>query len=124
MFDHERRARIIMASKKVIWTSAVSVSLTILCLMGARPVAAQAPVYKPGEYPAPRYPKLKEHYTVEDLMPIARELVRRPYADSFLLAGYNIRDGQRALIVVPRNFDRLVLDAITRAIHERGGQVD
>jgi hypothetical protein len=123
MFERRGGGTITMVSKRVTRT-AVLLLFAILQLMNVRELAAQAPVYKPGEYPAPRYPKLKEHYTVDDLMPIARELVRRPYADSFLLAGYNIRDGQRVLIVVPRIFDRLVLDAISRAIHERGGQVD
>ncbi len=84
-------------------------------LLGSQWLAAQNPVYKPGEYPAPRYPQIKASYTVDDLMPIAREVVRRPVMSAFLKAGYAIQPGQRALIVVPGDFEPLVLDAIIRA---------
>ena len=70
-------------------------------LAGSQRLAAQNPVYKPGEYPAPRYPQVKQSYTVEDLVPIAREVVRRPYMSAFLKAGYNVQQGHKALIVVP-----------------------
>ncbi len=94
-------------------------------LLAVSPVLkGQVPVYKPGEYPAPRYPKLKASYTIEDLMPIAREVVRRPVQGAFLKAGYAIQPGQKALLVVSQDFDRLVLDALSRAIREAGGQVD
>ena len=93
-------------------------------LAGNQWLAAQNPVYKPGEYPAPRYPQIKANYTVDDLMPIAREVVRRPVMSAFLKAGYAIQPGQRALIVVPGDFEPLVLDAIIRAIHEAGGEAD
>lgn len=93
-------------------------------LLGSQWLAAQNPVYKPGEYPAPRYPQIKASYTVDDLMPIARETVRRPVMSAFLKAGYAIQPGQRALIVVPGDFEPLVLDAIIRAIHEAGGEAD
>ena len=93
-------------------------------LVGSQWLAAQNPVYTPGEYPAPRYPQIKASYTVDDLMPIAREVVRRPVMSAFLKAGYAIQPGQRALIVVPGDFEPLVLDAIVRAIHEAGGEAD
>ena len=55
-------------------------------LVGSQWLAAQNPVYKPGEYRAPRYPQVKPSYTVEELVPIAREVVRRPYMSAFLKA--------------------------------------
>lgn len=93
-------------------------------LVGSQWLAAQNPVYKPGEYRAPRYPQVKPSYTVEELVPIAREVVRRPYMSAFLKAGYNVQQGHKALIVVSGSFDAQVLDAIIQAIREAGGQAD
>ncbi|MEE8176966.1 MAG: hypothetical protein V3T65_03130 [Acidobacteriota bacterium] len=93
-------------------------------LVGSQWLTAQNPVYKPGEYPAPRYPQVKASYTVEELLPIAREVIRRPVMSAFLKAGYSIQPGQRALIVVPSRFNNLVLETIVRAIQEAGGQAD
>ena len=89
----------------------------MLVLVGPPGLQAQGgPVYKPGEYPAPRYPQLKANYTIEDLLPIAREVVRKPYQAAFLKAGYNIQKGDKALIVVPGHFDNLVIESLIRAI--------
>ena len=44
-------------------------ALLVFFTAGSLLLNAQAPVYKPGEYPAPRYPKLPKNPTVEDLMP-------------------------------------------------------
>jgi len=96
----------------------------LVLVLGARWLLAQGPVYKPGEYPAPRYPQIKKNITVEDLMPAARTLVRTPYQSAFLEAGYNIQKGQKALLVATEDTDQVVLDALVRAIREAGGEVD
>ncbi|HEY7679405.1 MAG TPA: hypothetical protein VIC04_02730, partial [Terriglobia bacterium] len=93
-------------------------------LAGSQWLAAQMPVYRPGEYPAPRYPQIKANYTMDELVAMAREVVRRPYQNAFLKAGYNIQPGHRALIVVNGDFDRTVMEALVRAIQEAGGQAD
>ncbi len=109
----------------------MSVGRTIRPILGlvilfftAQWAVAQVPVYRAGEYPAPRYPQIKSRYTIDELMPIARDVVRRPYMSAFLKAGYAIQPGHRALIAVPNDFDRQVLEAITRAIREAGGKAD
>lgn len=80
--------------------------------------------YVPGEYRAPRYPQLKAHYTLEELAAMADELVRRPPQSAFLTAGYGIRPGYKALIVVPGSFDDQVLEAVVLAIQKAGGTAD
>jgi hypothetical protein len=87
-------------------------------------LSASFPSYKPEAYPAPRHPQFKAKYMLPDLLPIARELVRWPYSSAPLKAGYNIQKGQRALIVVQRDFDPLVLEAIATAIRERRALAD
>jgi len=76
------------------------------------------------EYPAPRYPELREVTSAEDLLDIARAVVRRPSRGASLYPGYGIQPGHRALIVVDSQHDRLVVDAIEMAIREAGGKPD
>ena len=85
---------------------------------------AQVKTYTPGEYPAPRTPAYKVDATVEELMPIARVVVRKPSEQEALTPGYAIKAGQRVLILVTSSFDDRVLEAIRRAIEEAGGKPD
>ncbi|MBI2820415.1 MAG: hypothetical protein HYX73_10580 [Acidobacteria bacterium] len=62
--------------------------------------------------------------TVDDLMPIARMLARKPSLRQPLEPGYGINPGDKVLIVVNTRFDQRVLQAIERAIVEVGGVVD
>ncbi|MBI4484033.1 MAG: hypothetical protein HY652_14235 [Acidobacteria bacterium] len=78
---------------------------------------------KTGEYPAPRYPVAKD-ITPEKLLKVARSVVRRPSQGSNFYAGYEIKPGERALMVVPSFFDRRVVDAVETAIREAGGEPD
>ena len=96
--------------------------LTVLFFMGMRvdPLAAQGHL----EYPEPRYPQLRSVKTAEDLLDIARAVVRRPSRGASLYPGYGIQPGQRALIVVDSSQDRLVVEAIEMAIREAGGKPD
>ena len=106
--------------------SVTKTMLTILVVLWASPLllAQQGPVYKPGEYPAPRYPNVKPNYTMQELVALAHDVVRWPYSDAFLQVGYNIKPGQKALIVVPGDFDQQVAQAIVLAIQEAGGSAD
>ena len=90
---------------------------------GAQQAAAQSP-YIAGQYRAPRYPQIKSNYTLDELAAMADELVRRPPQAAFLTAGYGIRPGNRALIVVPGSFDDTVLSAMVLAIQKAGGTAD
>ncbi|MBI4465632.1 MAG: hypothetical protein HY647_13085, partial [Acidobacteria bacterium] len=85
---------------------------------------AQQPTYKAGDYPAPRYPKIPKNPTIEDLMPVARAVVKRDHVGFNDYPGYAIKPGERALIMVAREYDPLVLEALQRAIREAGAKVD
>ncbi|MBI4444387.1 MAG: hypothetical protein HY645_00645 [Acidobacteria bacterium] len=76
-----------------------------------------------GTYPAPRYPDLSPR-TQQQLLEIARVVVKKPSLRDQLKPGYDIRKGERALIIVNSNFERPVLDAIVAAIREAGGRPD
>ena len=77
-------------------------------------------------YPPPRDPDYKKalNATVEDLMPTARLVARKPARRMALSPGYGIKSGDKVLIVVSSRFDKRVLEAIRRAIVELGGKVD
>ena len=87
------------------------------------PLQAQVAKYQPGAYPAPRHPQFR-NFTVEDLLPKARILVRKPASRQPLEPGYGIKPGMRVLILVDKNFSTVVLEAIDQAIEEVGGRVD
>lgn len=103
-----------------IWLMAGLVFLAF----GTQQAAAQIGRYTAGEYRAPRYPQIKANYTLEELAAMADELVRRPPQAAFLTAGYGIRPGHRALIVVPGSFDDRVLAAVVLAMQKAGGTAD
>ncbi|MBI2818759.1 MAG: hypothetical protein HYX73_02165 [Acidobacteria bacterium] len=104
--------------------------LFLLCAIVAQLVwvagsaLAQVKTYTPGAYPAPRTPEYKLDVTAEELLPIARVLVRKPARFQPLEPGYGIEPGQSVLILVSSRFDNRVLEAIKRAIEELGGQLD
>ena len=76
------------------------------------------------DYPAPRYPELPKVESAEDLLDIARVVVRKPSRRETLRPGYNIRAGEKVLMVIPSNFSPLVRDALAMAIREMGAQLD
>ena len=78
------------------------------------------------DYPAPRYPRNIPKITdIEQILPLARRLAGEdPRPGLSHLPGYGISAGQRALVVAPSNFDRMVPDAITMALRERGVLAD
>jgi hypothetical protein len=86
-----------------------------------------APVYgQMAGYSAPRDPdyKVALNATVEDLMPVARLMAKKPSRRMALSPGYGIKPGENVLIVVSTRFDSRVLEAIRRAIVEAGAKVD
>ncbi|MDA2932916.1 hypothetical protein MYX82_01080 [Acidobacteria bacterium AH-259-D05] len=78
------------------------------------------------DFPRPRYPRNIPKITdIEQILPLARRLSSEtPRPGLSHLPGYGIPSGQRALVVSPSNFDRMVPDAITTALRERGVVVD
>ena len=108
--------------RKRVWLFAI-ILLAGLVGWNAR-VAAQVTTYTPGAYPAPKSPEYKLAVTVEDLLPIARVLVRKPAERQPLTPGYAIKPGQKVLILVGESVDDRVLGAIRTAIEELGGRPD
>lgn len=96
--------------------------------LAALVVATLAPLARAqmAGYPAPRDPDYKKalQATVDDLMPIARLMAKKPSRRMALSPGYGIKPGENVLIVVSVRFDSRVLEAIRRAIVEAGGKVD
>lgn len=77
------------------------------------------------EYPAPRYPELREVKTATDLLDIARTVVKRKArGGSGFYPGYGIKPGERVLLAVDTYQDRLIVEALVTAIKEAGGKPD
>lgn len=83
-------------------------------------------------YLAPRYAKFKKPKSVEELMPKARELLNQPPSDRARLAsaapgfrpGYGIKPGEKILFVVLSEYNSMVVEAMCRAMREKGAVVD
>ncbi len=106
-------------STRIPWTL-----LSFLIALAVSIAQAQQTGYKAGEYPAPRYPQSPRNPTVEDLMPVARTIVKREGIAADFYPGYGIKGGERVLMMVNRDYDPLVLEALGRAIREAGGKAD
>jgi hypothetical protein len=91
------------------------------CLAIAALAVAQT---KPGEYPAPRYPTIPDVKSADDLLDIARVVVKSPSRRETLRPGYGVKKGEKILMVVPSDFSPLVSAALAKAIREQGAQLD
>ena len=76
------------------------------------------------DYPAPRYPTIPEVDSIEDLLEIARTMVAKPSRRETLRPGYDVKAGEKVLMVIPSNFPPLVRDALAIAIREAGARLD
>jgi len=84
-------------------------------------IRTEAPAAAAGGYPEPRFPKyLRSVTSVDPLLPPARLAARQ-------IAGRTplglVKSGERLLLVVPDHQDPLVLQAVVRALEERGVKV-
>lgn len=98
--------------------------LTITAVVFSLLCAALRAAGQEGGYPAPRYPQTPKVGKPEELLDIARVLVKRPGMGRGSFPGYQIKPGERALIVVSTLHDRLIYEAIAMAIREAGGHAD
>ncbi len=89
-------------------------------------LAAQelVPDYVEGKYPAPKYPDLEQLLEAGGLTEIARRLVNNPSRRDPHLPGYEIKPGNKVLIVAASHFDQRILDAFMEVIREAGGKPD
>ncbi len=71
------------------------------------------------EAPAPLMPKVEEVTSVTTLLPMARQIVKRPGYQ--MLDGLNLKPGMKVLMVVDSTNDRLVQEAFEIAVPEAGG---
>src|SRR3989304_4237779 len=72
--------------------------------------------------PAPRTPEAKEIKSIESLLPIARQIVKRK--GYLMLDGLSLKPGKKVLMIVDSTNDRLVQDAFQAAINEAGGKLE
>ncbi|HEY0747881.1 MAG TPA: hypothetical protein VGD63_14370, partial [Steroidobacteraceae bacterium] len=91
------------------------VSAALSCLCGF--ASAQS-----GSYPAPRFPDLPAQVSREELVAAAATFVARKGGG--LLPGYEIRPGQKALILTTSMYAPEVVDAVAQAVHDAGGTAD
>ena len=77
-------------------------------------------------YPKPRYPKLKRPKSVDELMPKARELVNQSWQVTHMSIkqAYGIKPGDKILWVVLSEYDPMVIEAMRRAMMEKGARID
>src|SRR3990170_4605182 len=76
-------------------------------------------------YPAPRYPKVPNITSVEQLMPYARFVVSNSGDKTIVMRpGYGIKGGERVLIRVSDDNDPMVIEAFRRAFVEKNCTVD
>ena len=77
-------------------------------------------------YPGPRYPSLRRPKSVEELMPRARELVSQvgQVDNMSIRQDYSIKAGDKILWVVLSEYEPMVIEAMCRAIREKGARVD
>jgi len=82
------------------------------------------------DYPSPRYPRLKRPKSVEELMPKARELMSQPSGRDPMLnfqsikPSYGIKAGDKVLFIVLSEYDSMAIEAVCRAMREKGARVD
>ncbi|MBI2819834.1 MAG: hypothetical protein HYX73_07630 [Acidobacteria bacterium] len=76
-------------------------------------------------YPAPRYPKIPDITTVDQLMPYARFIVSKAGDKTIVMRpGYGIQGGERVLMAMNETTDPLVIEAFRRAFVEKNCKVD
>ncbi|MBI2819325.1 MAG: hypothetical protein HYX73_05030 [Acidobacteria bacterium] len=76
-------------------------------------------------YPAPRYPKIPNITTVDQLLPYARFIVAKPGDKTVVMRpGYGIQGGERVLMLMNDQTDPLVIEAFRRAFIEKNCKVD
>ncbi|MBI4334740.1 MAG: hypothetical protein HY673_26095 [Chloroflexi bacterium] len=72
--------------------------------------------------PSPRMPRVARVAKVDQLMPVARDMVSRTAANMY--EGIEIHKGQKVLFVNDTTADQLVVQALSAAALERGAHVD
>lgn len=93
---------------------------------GAAAIAAQLSLAGPQPgYPQPRYAAVPRIQSVEDLLPNARFIATRNMAYSGnQFPGWEVKEGERILFVVPSGLDPWVVEAFTRVMRDQNCHVD
>src|SRR6266542_2585297 len=99
--------------------------LTLLLLLPNLPGSltytsvSTAPKPRNFDYPAPRYPKIPDITTVEQLLPYVRRVVSRPMPyTGDQRPGYAIKGGEKLLFVTDSDVDPLVIAAFLRVLRD------
>ncbi len=113
--------------RKVLWLLSVAMLMIVMANTGAQ-VQRKESAAKPPAYPASRWPSyLKRSKSIDDMMPHARDLVRNKAGFGGNSPGLGLgmlQSGEEVMIVIDTTADDLVVQAIVRALAERGVQAD
>lgn len=83
------------------------------------PKAGKPPDVPKFDYPAPRYPKIPEITTVDQLLPYVRRIVGRPMPyTGDQRPGYGVKGGEKILFITDSGVDPLVVDAFLRVLRD------
>ncbi len=73
--------------------------------------------------PKPRFPKVPQNITLEQFMPVIRDIARRKYHNHDY-PGLAVTPGKKFIMVCDSTNNKVMIEALTRAITELGGRLD
>ncbi|MCS6805226.1 MAG: hypothetical protein RMM98_01660 [Acidobacteriota bacterium] len=93
--------------------------ILLACLVSGGPFSQAAPALPALDYPAPRYQKIPDITTVEQLLPYVRHVVQRPMPyTGDQRPGYGLKGGEKVLFVTDSDVDPLVFQAFMRVLRD------
>src|SRR5690348_4671738 len=112
---------------KRLWLAPATVVIVVIVSTSLRGQTKETPA-RTGSYPAPRWPSyLKKPNSVDELLPHARDLVRNKAGFGGNSPGLGLgllERGEEVMIVPDTTADDLVVQALVKALGERGVQAD
>jgi hypothetical protein len=101
-------------------------ALVLLAIMSAvvpattpAPAAGRTSASGKIEFPTPRYPKVPDITTVEQLLPYARRIATRPMPyTGDQRPGYGLKGGEKVLFITDSDVDPLVVEAFMRVLRD------
>ena len=112
---------------KRLWLAPAALMMVTIAGAGLQGQTRETPA-KTSSYPAPRWPSyLKKSNSVDELLPHARDLVRNKagFGGNSPGLGLGLLEwGEEVIIVPDTTADDLVVQALVKALGERGVQAD
>src|SRR6266550_173928 len=98
----------------------LSALFIVIFLVASSPrVSSKSTPSRKLDYPAPRYAKIPDITSVEQLLPYVRRIVSRPMPyTGDQRPGYGIKGGEKLLFVTDSDVDPLVIEAFLRVLRD------